>query len=878
MKTKNYFIFYFVAIFMLSKVALFAQCTEAKDSEMAKYMNLTKTQDAQGCSQCGMLALYFCSAKYCVAIEDKRKVGAMIAICKRNIQQMGQPYCCPEYLNKQPEWGSMAGGATGNSTSNSGSNNPLTNYNNSSTTTNDFEKGVERGQQISDIATGLVTLFTPTSDIPEQIKGRENYAPTNSLSAGYGNLLFERGKDAKVDLAVDLAVDLFQSKFGDGGTNSALIDIGGGILGGILGGLTQTDAQKAAQAEAEAIRSKQIAAIWDEAEKEQQKNEAKLTKFDNHMVYLSGITNVPANAKDHADLILHHKADTKLPNAFLLAPSNNDESINLLNEAINLYKQNPERASYLYLAYTSRGLCKMQKGAYEAAIIDYYYAQEILKNILNGQLPDNLEIDVFTQKDMVITTIHRAYAKYRLADYIGAIADCKLAMAVLDGKNIFASGKPNDCKDIVQAIIAMSQFGLESYEASYLTFFNANLTHNLNTIMPMENAIRAGGFYGFPIYFHFDIAQIKGLCYYKANKIDEAINIYQNLVDAAWLVTNVGGDISAVYSTLGSFYYTKGDKTKAISLLDKAIQINPSQLEYYYKRGTYKQELGQTAEANADFKIVKTPESLTFIKKDPSYYYTKCNKFSSEANHSEVYRTLKEAIIDYPDETGFFTVAVQHLLKSKSKLEAKELADLLIRQEKNHHFILSLQYEFSGNMQDAETEMKLAFNNGFGFFETKMLSFFPYFKLCERPYYFKLFVKYGTKANNNFIPLDFNRENMTRVVDSINADIIKNAQENVKKIYETSMPLSRAQSLGNFEEYLSLLNKVIGTTVTLTTPPNFLFDKIECLIILGKKKEAHDFAKKIVALLKKDTVHKTQYDLIPEGIAIQNFAKDSYEW
>jgi hypothetical protein len=71
---------YFIAIFILSlsTMNLFAQCTEAKDSEMAKYKKLTETQDAQGCSQCAMLALYFCSARHTVSVEDKRKVGAMI--------------------------------------------------------------------------------------------------------------------------------------------------------------------------------------------------------------------------------------------------------------------------------------------------------------------------------------------------------------------------------------------------------------------------------------------------------------------------------------------------------------------------------------------------------------------------------------------------------------------------------------------------------------------------------------------------------------------------------------------------------------------------------------------------------------------------------
>ncbi len=101
--------FYLVFAVLLHCFTAFSQCTEAKDPEMAKYMNLTKTRDPQGCSECGMLALYFCSAKYTVAAEDKAKVSQLIEACKSNIRQMGEPYCCPDYLNKQPEWGSMAG-------------------------------------------------------------------------------------------------------------------------------------------------------------------------------------------------------------------------------------------------------------------------------------------------------------------------------------------------------------------------------------------------------------------------------------------------------------------------------------------------------------------------------------------------------------------------------------------------------------------------------------------------------------------------------------------------------------------------------------------------------------------------------------------------
>jgi hypothetical protein len=123
----------------------YSQCTEAKDADMAKYKRLTETQDAQGCSQCAMLALYFCSAKHCVEAEDKRKVRSLIEACKTNIKTMGQPYCCPELVNKEPEWG-IAVGAT--PTGSSSKNTSATNASNS---------GAQQQQSLEALSSGLAS-------------------------------------------------------------------------------------------------------------------------------------------------------------------------------------------------------------------------------------------------------------------------------------------------------------------------------------------------------------------------------------------------------------------------------------------------------------------------------------------------------------------------------------------------------------------------------------------------------------------------------------------------------------------------------------------------------------------------------------------------
>lgn len=122
--------FLFIASIIFLPSLCFAQCTAAKEPDMQKYLEKTQNQDAQGCSQCGMLALYFCSARYCVKPEDIEKVGQLINACKQNILNMGQPYCCPEYINKDPEWGKNAGGQNGQSSNGSLSANATANSNN----------------------------------------------------------------------------------------------------------------------------------------------------------------------------------------------------------------------------------------------------------------------------------------------------------------------------------------------------------------------------------------------------------------------------------------------------------------------------------------------------------------------------------------------------------------------------------------------------------------------------------------------------------------------------------------------------------------------------------------------------------------------------
>lgn|GEM_PF-4110543 len=176
---------FFKALFFLSLLCgaakSFAQCTEAKDADMAKYKRLTETQDAQGCSQCAMLSLYFCSAKYCATAEDKRKVSAMITACKRNIQNMGQPYCCPELVTREPQWGSMVGNSTPAAVSpGSGSPEPV-----SLSSDDGTSYGNSTGDESLDKATELVKAAMPLLNQIIDPEGTSRGGSSGNPLAGY---------------------------------------------------------------------------------------------------------------------------------------------------------------------------------------------------------------------------------------------------------------------------------------------------------------------------------------------------------------------------------------------------------------------------------------------------------------------------------------------------------------------------------------------------------------------------------------------------------------------------------------------------------------------------------------------------------------------
>lgn len=716
-----------------------------------------------------------------------------------------------------------------------------------------------------------------TQNLKNIFTGNIKYTSTSGVSTGLGNELYERGKDKNVDYVVDYSVDFFQTKFGDGGTNSALIDIGGGLLGAALTELNKNYYAKLAE-------EKRIELL-----------------LSDHNVYSTGSTSIYDYEKkkyvngtkpEQKDLLTHFMATDKMLHNY----GNNGLSIDykpaikLLNDVISMYRQNSDRAYYLYKAYVDRAFCKMQTGAYRGAIIDYYFAQGILEKTLEGKLKDKsvyfdyppgysdiynkstylkgkpeTKFGALKNKDLVIIVINRAFAKYRAKDYNGAIADVDLATKTLVNKNIASSGKQNDYKDIIEAIKAMAQFGLEKYAESYKTFSAANLNDDLFSDTDNDGIINffdlnnngtadkaeynKTEYYGLPNYFPYDIAQIKGMSYYKANKIDGAISIYEYILSAENTnfqksFTRIGGDISSVYSTLGSLYFAKGDKAKAIKLLDDAIKLNPNQLEYYFKRGTYKKAMGLTKEADADFEIVKNPDLLKVnnTKKSYEYYSTKYTELATAGKTQEQYLLIKEAIQAYPDNDGWFVMMIRDLKSSKNKSDAKEISEMFPVNTKNYHIMRSMYYEFSADNQKEEEEIFLAFENGLGFYGASISQV----NLRNKPYYCKLVTKYMSKTNNYFIPLDFDKVRMAKVLDSsytAMTDQYKNsAVKGMEKSLEDGKKTLMAKSLGNYEEYLVILE---SNKMLLEMSAIHAIDKIECLFILNRREEAIKFAKQV---------------------------------
>lgn len=703
------------------------------------------------------------------------------------------------------------------------------------------------------------------------LTGNTTYGATNSYSSGIHTQMYDRGKNPNVDYAVDYAVDFFQYELGDGGMNSALIDIGGGILGMVGNYFHQQYQEKLAE-------------------------QMILTKaMNDHSVYTSSaLTDYVTVEKDQEDLRIHSKADFISTKSAMNISSGIDykKAISLYSDAISSYSQNPERAYYLYKAYVSRGKCKMEIGAYRAATIDYYYAQRILDGLLSGQLPDksiksvyppgyfdaknkstyvkgkvDFSIGTITNKDQIVLLTCRAYAKYRLNDFSGAINDCEEAKKLITQKKISIGTQPNNLNSVLQTVIGMCQYGMKQYSQSYTTFSKSSYTESFISdadgdgmidFLDFDKAGVAGvvdsyedpslaNYYGLPEFFPFDIAQIRGLSFYKAKKIDDAIKIYEAIVRSEegngvvrWnLFSKVKGDISAVYSTLGNFYYYKGNLKKSLENFDKAIQINPEYIEYYYCRANSRYKSGDKKGGDEDIAIVENPKLLDAITKSENYYWTKYQELNSQNSHVEALQLLREACQKYPDQ---FTNALIHIIQVVNDVnQTEKLFDLFEGDSLRPLLINYIYYQQNGQVDKEMETIEKAFSKGLKFSDATLVF---QLHIKDKPYYGNLLAQYISLTNNNFAPADLDYDHQKKVLDSIYIGQDYSALPAVaKKSMENSKKQVYAKSLGEVENYLNLLDE---DKMLLSMSPIHALDKIECLYILNRDAEAIKFAKAII--------------------------------
>ncbi len=107
------------------------------------------------------------------------------------------------------------------------------------------------------------------------------------------------------------------------------------------------------------------------------------------------------------------------------------------------------------------------------------------------------------------------------------------------------------------------------------------------------------------------------ICYLRLEKVDEAINLLEKLV-------NLRHDLPEVYLALGESYFKKGDVEKALASFKQALDLQPDNYRVYYDLGIIYYKNDQMEQAIASFKQARTlnpefssayyQEGLAYIK------------------------------------------------------------------------------------------------------------------------------------------------------------------------------------------------------------------------------------------------------------------------
>lgn len=293
------YIFYasILVVLFSSSVSAQTQCLESNDADMAKYMHLTKTGDAQACSPCAQLALYLCGATHCFKLEDKRKTSAIINDMKKVVRNMGLPGCCPKLLERPIIWGDgsqsiQEGNIPDNASNNAnsitlleGNSNPMQgNPPTYSTGDADVDKVMSAATDLVNVLGGETgtgasyggtnTYSTGDADVDNVLNGATDLVNMMGEETGaatnYGGSNAYNTGDADVANIMNGATDLVNMLGGETGSMGSSVGAVGDLLGLFESGSNEVSQQDRINQAAEIQRKKEAARLQEQARAQEQ--------------------------------------------------------------------------------------------------------------------------------------------------------------------------------------------------------------------------------------------------------------------------------------------------------------------------------------------------------------------------------------------------------------------------------------------------------------------------------------------------------------------------------------------------------------------------------------------------------------------------------
>ncbi len=419
-----------------------------------------------------------------------------------------------------------------------------------------------------------------------------------TASSQFGNSLYKRGKNEAVDYVVDNTNSLLQQQYGSNEGNSALINVGTGLLGSLLFSLTDDN-------DIDAEKERQYRALV--AEQDRRRNEEQTVQGDAFAKGSSHSTQgwIKTNEQKYVEAMVDY-----------------GKAIQILNTS---YMGGPA----LIEAYYKRGQTKMYMNDHRGAIIDYYFALNTATLVWQQKweptprVQDNIlrevgmkHVGTFSELEIVDILMGRAYAKYQARDFAGAMSDCNKAMnlyKIIDPKDADWKSHPNNFSptDWTPQLHPLNNLiglmGMINMAQGNLTEAMEQYNYNISTITMVNSAASVGAL---PVTFTRELMLAKCYAYYKAGKYDEAIALYNNIIENKTYIKLKGGNVSVAYSGRGNIYLAKKEYNKALSDYNTAIEMKPEETMYYVNRGNCKLLLNDKDGALKDFATAKDPSAM----------------------------------------------------------------------------------------------------------------------------------------------------------------------------------------------------------------------------------------------------------------------------